>query len=545
MEAEKPVQPTDAYKPVPFWSVRRVCFLLALLFALIFAVAWWLTPIAPFATLEVGGERGKTTFSSDSTLLVTSGKESFGVTAGPLRVWDLKSGHERFSLAHDWKAIETVHFSPDCSMLAAHEQDGDLRIWDMRTGKEIASFRPKTHFGNWVNFRFSPNGHFLIFQDYSLGWPDKDYITFWNIDAGQEQGTIEGHPKYLVFLPDGDTFWTYRRKEKSKVCEVIYWKLTEGPKLLGRNEVLADFVLCSSKLTAYATADDLPNGHVEIKMRDTASGDKRWSVTLKQDGTHLQTLSLHGDGKILMAHGGGGTQRTWRGQTTLWEVSAAPIELGSFSETPVISPDGNWLVTPLDDGATLVSVSAPERGTDLVVESDCGPLGSYNGMRFYPTAAFSPDSKLLVVTGLYRVDRHSFLGKWLPQKFNPFRRPAGSIVRVWDVDSRREIFAFAKCSEVWFSPDGHVLATLRNNNAIDLWHVPLRSSPWHVLGGTVIVWLIAISVGWVGVKMRRKLLSRTNAPPHRSECIVGKQLTREPKQKTAQGGIDDFKKTTQ
>jgi WD40 repeat protein len=90
MGATTPVQPTGAPKPASSWSVRRVCAILTVLFAVIFAASWWLTPIEPYATLNLESEYGFCVFSPDGSMLVTSGK-----SAG-LRVWDVEQGLERY-----------------------------------------------------------------------------------------------------------------------------------------------------------------------------------------------------------------------------------------------------------------------------------------------------------------------------------------------------------------------------------------------------------------------------------------------------------------
>ena len=92
------------------------------------------------------------------------------------------------------------------------------------------------------------------------------------------------------------------------------------------------------------------------------------------------------------------------------------------------------------------------------------------------------------------------------------------MVRVWDTVSRREVAAFTNCSEAWFSPDGQVLATLRDGKTIDLWKVPFRSPLWRIFAWTVLVWLMVVPVawpvGWMGVKTRRKMFSRPSMRCH-------------------------------
>ncbi len=400
MENENPTQPTAAQKPKSWWSARRVCVVFILLFGVTFAASWWFTPIEPYASLNLRDECGPLLFSPDGTMLVTSGKKDFGRSAGPLRVWDAVQGQERFAIANNWKAIETVHFSPNSDFLAAHEMEGDLKLWNTRTGEEIACLKPETKFTNWVNFQFTPDGRFLFYQDYSKGWANnKDYITFWNIQSKQEQGSVESYFHTLAFAPDGNTFATFRRKDLGDVNEVLLWKMDQVPVLEMQHSITARYVAFSSILKTFATADDLPDGNGLVSIWDMRTGEKRWSVTFKEHGTHLQSLFFTANDKILAVYGGGGTQLNWHWRRTLWDVTSTPKEIGSFSETPAVSPDGKWLAIPLDSGAKLITTTAPERGTDLVVNGDNGPSAfvTYNNMKSWPTPSFSPDSTMILV----------------------------------------------------------------------------------------------------------------------------------------------------
>jgi WD40 repeat protein len=521
MEAENPVQPTDAQRPVSWWSLRRVCAGLFILFAVILVASWWLIPIVPYATLKLHDECGLLLFSPDGTMLVTSGKQGMGRSEGPMRVWDVAGGKERFSIAHPWKAIETVLFSPDSSLIAAHEMAGDLKVWNTKSGKEEATLGPQTKFGNWVNFRFSPEGRFLVFQDYSKGSPDESYITFWNTDSKQEQGSVESYFHTLAFASDGNSFATFRRKDFRKVNEVLLWKTDQTPVLIKQHQLTASVIAFSPDLQTFASADDLPDGNGQVAMWDMTTGEKRWSVTFNEHGTHLQSLSFIANGKVLSAHGGGGTKLGWRWRTTLWNVTSSPREIGSFSETPAVSPDGEWVAIPLDSGVKLINASSPGVGTDLVVSDDLGPsaFGIYNNMKSWPTPSFSPDSKMVLVKGLHQFGKEPFLDNWLPQQFNPFRRgSAGSVIRVWDTDSRREVMALSRSRDAWFSTDGHVLATLRDSQEIDLWIVPLRASLWRILGWSFFFWLIAVSICWLGLQVKWRFSHRSCRNPAASTC---------------------------
>jgi WD40 repeat protein len=536
MDTAKPVQPTNARRPASWWSARRVCAVLTLLFVVTFAASWWLTPIEPYATLNLGDECGLYLFSPDGTTFVTAGTSSFGRFAGPLRVWDVEQGRERLSVAHGRVKIDTVRFSPDSSLLAANERGDYLKLWNARTGEEVASIGAEA--AKWIWFQFSPDGRFLVFLDHSKS-PDVDNITFWNIETKRQQGSVEGNFHTLRFAPDGHSFATFRRKDSPEINEVLLWKMDQVPVLEKQHQITASQVVISPDLKTFATADDLPDGNGQVAMWDMMTGEKRWSGTFNERIADWWPLSFIANGKVLSAQ----SRSHGHLRTTLWDVTSTPKEIGSYRETTAISPDGEWLAIsspdaerlaaiplesgfkPLDSGVKLIKVSAPGRGTNLIVNGDVTP-GHPMAMPgiLSATPSFSPDSKLVLVTGLIRSGHEPFLGKWLPEKYNPFRAVADvSVFRLWDTDSRREVAAFYNCVDAWFSPDGKVLATLRDDTAVDLWKVPLRASLWRSLGWAVIVWLIVVSVGWVGVKIQRKMFSRINAPIPRPESSDRKQ----------------------
>jgi WD40 repeat protein len=510
MDRKEPIQSKGARHARSWWSACRVCAVLILLFAVIFAGSWWFTPIKRFATLKFDDGCALFVFSPDSTLLVTAGKRDYSKAFGqfgPLRVWDVERKQERFSFAHKWKAITTVQVSPDSGLLAAHQMEGDLKLWNTKTGEEVACLPPGTKFTKGVDFRFSPDGRFLAYQDRNV-----NYINFWNIQSKKEQGSVESNFHTLAIAPDGKSFATLRRNDIDQVSEVLLWKMAQVPVLAKQHRLSASKVAFSHDLQTFAAADDLPDGNGLVTLWDMVTGDKLWSLTFNEYATHLQSLSFVANGKILAAHGGKGTQLDWHLRTTLWNVTSTPKEIGSFSETPAVSPDGEWLAIPLDKGVKLVKASVPERGADLIVNGDLGPseIWTLDHKKSWASPSFSPDSKWILV-GAYRnsYSQEPLLGNWLPEKYNPFRAdPNKSVFRAWDTGSCRELLTLAKYREPTFSPDGQVLASFRDNKTIDLWKVPFRASLWHAAGRAVIVWVALVSICWLEARLWKRGISR-------------------------------------
>jgi len=496
-------------QPIRCGSPYRRLIVHTLLFAVVYSILYWITGVQPYATLPVKDDNF-ILFSPDSSTLVTAaiGKGALGKKRGPLRVWDVVNGIERFSVATDWQAIETVLFTPASSLLAAHEQEGDLKLWNAKTGDEVATINTRTHAQNWVNFRFSPDGEYLVFQDYSQGWPDKDYVTFWHIPSKREQGSVESYFGTLAFASGGKSFATFRRKDYNDAFQVLLWNVrpSQAPTLEKDHRISAREVAFAPDLRRFATGKDLPDGNGEVALWDMATGKTIVSMKFDEGDTHLQSLSFEADGRILSANGGGGTKLNWHWHTTLWNVSSTLREIGSFSERPAISPNGNWLAEPLEAGARLIQVSTLERKGDLTNNDDAGPLflGLWNGMKSYPSSTFSPDSKIVAIQGLFKWGKEPSLSKWLPDKVTDFlREPSGSLVRLWDVTTRQEIMVFPQCNEAHLSPNGRTIATHHQGQRIDLWAIPFSKPHWRILCQAVLVWMGAILIIRLAIKVRR------------------------------------------
>ena len=360
-----------------------------------------------------------------------------------------------------------------------------------------------------MNFRFSPDGHFLVFEDYSKGWPNKYHITFWNIESKREQGSVESGYWTLFFATDGNSFATCRSKD-SKGSQVLLWKMGQAPVLVKEHPLKADQVAFTPDLMWFATANELSDGRGEITMWDMATGEKHWVRTFNQHDTHLQGLSFGGDGKILVALGGGGTNRyDWHWQTTLWDVMSEPKEFGFFTESPTISPNGELLALPIDSGAKLFNGSTFEEKEPLVVKGDNSRQIIFDGKKDLPTISFSPDSKMAAITGLTQEEKYSHVNNWLYRNHLPILDYSKNVARVWDAPKRQELLSVNYSNDVRFSPDSKVLATFHfNPYVIHLWKIPFRKPLFRVHGFTIPSWLILVVISWLIIRKRRKELAK-------------------------------------
>lgn len=286
-------------------------------FALVASIIWWLTPYTHRLVLPLGSDLGLMLFSPNGKTLVTARHHSFN-RVGPLRVWDVDQGVERFAVAHQWVEIETVLFSPDSKLVAAHEREGDLIVWDVDSGKEQTKLQAETKYGNWVNFSFTPDSKFLVFQDYSKGWPDRDFSTVWSIADRQVRGSIESYFPWLKFAAERPAFATViLRKGSTREGKVVLGRLVDGQPVVDKEfHIVADTFTFSADLGRLATAVQATgtDGPAAVALWDTSSGTKTSFFPCDQKDWRIQQMEFVGD-RILFAGGGGGQA---------WDISAVP-----------------------------------------------------------------------------------------------------------------------------------------------------------------------------------------------------------------------------
>jgi|GEM_PF-5827579 len=481
-----------------------------LLFAMWSAIADSFVSPEPRATISSQG--GTIIFSPDGKTAITFSGSGFS-RSGPIQVWDVGTGRERLALAQGWNEIETVDVSADSRLLGAHQKEGILKVWSLETGKELMSFKPVTFYGNWVNFRFCPDGKSLMFDDFRGNWRDTSRVTFREIKSGKDWATVETYFWWIEFADRGSKLVNWVSTDRKQFSSLRVLAL--DPDLhrvhsLINHAIVADGVAVSPDRRSFACfkhpdADDSP---ATVEVRDTDSGVLRCKLVYTDKKTHIQSLSFSPDGGLLVSHGGGGTQLSWKTRSTVWDISKVPArELASFSEAPVVSGDGKWLAVPTDDGADLYEVPSMKKVV-LNRPGDNGPSGNFNGLKSYPRLEFSPDGKMLAVSGLWHQSQEPLAIQWIAKYI--LRMPSeeyGPIVRLWDVPTGNELASFKGSTEAKFSPDGRTLATAGSGGKIRLWDVPLRKPIGRVVTMALPFWGLSLLGLWLWKRWRSRTVA--------------------------------------
>ena len=100
-----------------------------------------------------GGFRALALGSDGRTLAADWGRD--------IKVWDVKSGSERFALVGHRSQVKAVDIRGDGQRLVSASDDGSVRIWDLETKKELTTLahglRPPLS-----GIAYNPDGEWIV-----------------------------------------------------------------------------------------------------------------------------------------------------------------------------------------------------------------------------------------------------------------------------------------------------------------------------------------------------------------------------------------------
>ena len=391
-----------------------------------------------------------------------------------IRVWDIATGRELQTLLSTSLNAAGVSrgaaLSPDGSQLATIITDGEkpqIKFWDLGSGSEARSVDLPDKEINSAELSFAPDGRLLV-----AGIVDKR-LKLWDVASkgnGTERElapTAKDH-SLVRFSRDG------RLIALSEGYTIKLWETATGRELpamkVPNSGIFAEgnaFVSFSDDGKRAATGGfDTPTVLWETEtgkqiLSMNGRTNMAYKVAFSADGTHLSS--------------GGRTRwdlRTGRGV----RITAAPADNSRFG---VPSPDGRLLAT-FSPNSNVVSILETPTGRQVQTLTPAGGGGVVQ------RAVFSADGTMLATS--YSASpgemQNLLSGNQASSNMNQ--------IKIWDVKSGRELRSLPVAngaSEVGFSADGRMLATLGGLGQISLWDTgsgsklrDLTSSPMEKLG---------------------------------------------------------------
>ncbi len=503
------------------WTKYAAGLVAALGWFFLLACLWPLLPPRHRAVLNNGGKPIPVCFSPDARTLVTTESSKTSITPGPVRLWDANTGRERYTLVPGWSNVQGIEFSPDGQLLAARNEGYHLKVWDVATGNERADLElgPKSEW--YGHTRFSPDWRFLIFQRGGLRAEERGPLYFRDIDTGLVRATVEGKFEALAFAPDGRHFALSHRDRRDRIANVQLWVLGEAPQyvtLVKQYDVACDELAFSPSLDRFASAEYAPgreNG-VQIKVWDMATGSWQAGTVHRDPETRIRSLSFSADGQFLIAQ----SSNTGRGldrkdRWVVWDLINGLIvartceaDPTGCAVDPVLSPDGRWFASWDGPGPYLVEMTGLGQRRSLLGpgDSDSAGIVGWNGnaAASSPGFRFSPDSRVVLVTGLLHLSPTSAINEYLSGTSpRPWTSTLSPIARVWDVKSGTELAALPGCAGCLLSPDGRALATTDMKGTVRLWDVPPRRPLPLILALTTASWAALVGLALLLGRWRR------------------------------------------
>lgn len=230
-------------------------------------------------------------FSPDGRTLITVSEDH------KVKLWNVASRREVFSLLGHTKGVLCVAISPDGAIVASGAADRRIRLWQTESGAELKVLEGHSDFV--VSLAFSPDGKTLASSS-----SDRT-VKLWDTQGWSVLKTFQGHGgsvESLAFSPDGKTLASGSLDHTIKLWDVASGR--EVRSLIGHPDSIQSVAYSPDGGTiASAGWDGL------IKLWDPAIGRAR--MTLAGHNGQVLCVAFSPDGKLLASGGSDCMVRLW------------------------------------------------------------------------------------------------------------------------------------------------------------------------------------------------------------------------------------------
>jgi WD40 repeat protein/class 3 adenylate cyclase len=432
----------------------------------------------------------KVAWSLDGTRIATAGTE------GKVKVWDAVTGEQLAEFSGHSVRVWGVAWSPDGTLVASSSADGVVIVWDAATGE--GKYTLSGHSGAVKSVAWSPDG-----QSIATAGDDKT-ARIWDAASGEQKLILAGHTNgvwSVDWSPDGTRLAT-----ASEDGRVIVWEAASGREL-------SDFRPSSPIWKAAWSPDGF-----QLATTSASGLAQVWDVSTSQEVFSLQgktvvqfTIAWSPDGKQLATTGGPGfSVRIWdaslknvtlKGEMAQETTNAdVPLGINYISWSPdsrriatVDTPFGPVTIWDAQSGEALLTIQTGNAPDVYVQDVFWSPDGSQIVVTSWDQLAKIFDTisgeKLLTFTGHVgeppiRFAQSTVLagGGWSPDGSRIVTM--GSLVRIWDAHSGKELVNFEPTRDAFlmprWSPDGTRIATCSMPEVLQIWDATTGKS---IIGG--------------------------------------------------------------
>jgi WD40 repeat protein len=405
-------------------------------------------------------------FNPDGTLLASVSHDN------TVKLWSIAAREERFTLGGHESKVNAVAFSPDGELVATCSDDGTARLWQVRNGDRLVVLKPQV--GMLTALAFSPDGETLA--------TGMQTVVVFRIVGRTVRRSLYGHDDHVHNV----TFHPLQGYLASGGADhnVFFWDVTDGRRLrrwFGHPRKMASVLAFSPDGRFLAVGPtsyrNIPETDQTVKVWETQTGSLFRSLEGHQ--ADIASLGFSRDGSRLAAGG-------LDGRVVVWDVEA-----GKVAEAILENDSGPALgVAYRDEGRQLVI--GHQSGLLKVWDQQPRVLLERHQAGEMTCFADAVDGRLLATgddMGRIRLWEAAALteagmieqahdGGVRTAAFSPdstLLASGGGDRRVvlWDVRSRRKLFAFPvedqQILSIAFSPDGSHLAYCADNERIVVW----------------------------------------------------------------------------
>jgi WD40 repeat protein len=135
-------------------------------------------------------------FSPDSQMLASAANSLPNTPGFSVKLWDVLTGQELFTLQGHQDAIHGLAFSPDGKWLASASMDTTVKVWDVQTGQLLHTLQTRAEL---FDVTFSPDSTLVAAA------LNNNTVELWDVASGRLARTLNhgGEVVSVAFSPDG------------------------------------------------------------------------------------------------------------------------------------------------------------------------------------------------------------------------------------------------------------------------------------------------------------------------------------------------------